>query len=99
VAVLDPEVVVRADWGRVPAGASRMVRGARAVAKQALAFSRRAPLARPVLVNGAAGVVAVADGRLVGVMGFTVRRGRIVEIDILADPARLRQLELAVLDD
>jgi RNA polymerase sigma factor (sigma-70 family) len=99
VAVLDPEVVVRADWGRVPAGASRMVRGARAVAEQALSFSRRAPLARPVLVNGAAGVVAVADGRLVGVMGFTVRRDRIVEIDILADPARLRRLDLAALDD
>jgi RNA polymerase sigma factor (sigma-70 family) len=99
VAVLDPEVVVRADWGRVPAGASRVVRGARAVAEQALAFSRRAPLARPVLVNGAAGVVAVAGGRLVGVMGFTVRHDRIVEIDILADPRRLRRLELAVLDN
>jgi RNA polymerase sigma factor (sigma-70 family) len=99
VAVLDPEVVVRADGGGVPAGASRVVRGARAVAEQALAFSRRAPLARPVLVNGAAGVVAVAGGRLVGVMGFTVRHDRIVEIDILADPARLRRLELAVLDN
>jgi RNA polymerase sigma factor (sigma-70 family) len=99
VAVLDPEVVVRADGGGVPAGASRVVRGARAVAEQALAFSRRAPLARPVLVNGAAGVVAVAGGRLVGVMGFTVRHDRIVEIDILADPRRLRRLELAVLDN
>jgi RNA polymerase sigma factor (sigma-70 family) len=98
VAVLDPDVVVRADWGGVPAGASRMVRGARAVAEQALAFARRAPFARPALVNGAAGVVADTGGRLLAVMGFTVRRGKIVEIDILADPARLRRLDLAVLD-
>jgi RNA polymerase sigma factor (sigma-70 family) len=98
VAVLDPDVVVRADWGAVPAGASRTLRGARAVAKQALAFARRAPFARPALVNGAAGVVADTGGRLLAVMGFTVRGGQIVEIDILADPARLRRLELAVLD-
>jgi hypothetical protein len=91
-------VVVRADWGGVPAGASRMVRGARAVAEQAPAFARRAPFARPALVNGAAGVVADTGGRLLVVMGFTVRRGKIVEIDILADPARLRRLDLAVLD-
>jgi RNA polymerase sigma factor (sigma-70 family) len=62
VAVLDPEAVVRADWGGVPAGASRMVRGARAVAEQALSFSRSARFARPALVNGAAGVVADTDG-------------------------------------
>jgi RNA polymerase sigma factor (sigma-70 family) len=99
VAILDPDVVVRADWGRVPAGASRMVRGGRAVAEQALAFSRRAPFARPMLVNGAAGVVVTAGGRLVGVMGFTVRHDRIVEIDILADPARLDRLEPAVFDN
>jgi RNA polymerase sigma-70 factor, ECF subfamily len=99
VAVLDPEVVVRADWGGVPAGASRMVRGARAVAEQALSFSRFARFARPALVNGNAGVVADADGRLLAVLGFTVRHDRIVEIDILADPARLRRLDLAALDD
>jgi RNA polymerase sigma-70 factor (ECF subfamily) len=99
VAVLDPEVVVRADWGGVPAGASRMVRGARAVAEQALSFSRFARFARPALVNGTAGVVADAGGRLLAVLGFTVRHDRIVEIDILADPARLRRLDLAALDD
>jgi RNA polymerase sigma factor (sigma-70 family) len=98
VAVLDPEVVVRADWGGVPAGASRMIRGARAVAEQALSFSRSARFARPALVNGAAGVVADADGRLLAVLGFTVRHDRIVEIDILADPERLRRLELPVLN-
>jgi RNA polymerase sigma factor (sigma-70 family) len=101
LAVLDPEVVVRADGGAVPAGASRVVRGAAAVAEQVLAaggFSRLAQLARPALVNGAAGVVMAAGGRPVAVVGFTVRHGRIVEIDILADPERLRRLDLAVLD-
>jgi RNA polymerase sigma factor (sigma-70 family) len=95
--LLDPDVVVRADHGAVPAGASREVRGRGAAAEQALAFSRRARLARPVLVNGAAGLVVVAQDRALSVMGFTVTRGRIVEIDILADPERLRRLDLAVL--
>ena len=99
LAVLDPEVVLRADVGALPTGASREVRGAPAVAEQALAFSRFAPFAQPALVNGAAGVVVFERGRPFSVMGFTVRRGKIVEIDILADPARLRQLDLAVLDD
>jgi hypothetical protein len=94
--VLDPEVVVRADHGPVPAGASREVLGARAAATSALAFSVRARLARPALVNGAAGLVVAADGRPLSVMGFTIARGRIVEIDILADPERLRRLDLAV---
>jgi hypothetical protein len=96
VAVLDPEVVVRADWGKLPAGASRTLRGPRAVAKQALAFSQRAPSVRPALVNGTAGVVADTGGRLLAVMGFTVSGGKIVEIDILADPARLRRFDLPV---
>ena len=89
-------MVVRADWGGVPAGASRMVRGARAVAEQALAFSQRARFVRSALVNGTAGVVADTGGRLLAVMGFTVRRGKILEIDILADPARLRRFDLPV---
>jgi RNA polymerase sigma factor (sigma-70 family) len=99
LAVLDPDVVVRADVGAVRAGASREVRGAAAVARQALTFSRLAPFAQPALVNGAAGVVAAPGGRPFAVLGFTVRQGKIVEIDVLADPARLRQLDLAVLDE
>jgi RNA polymerase sigma-70 factor, ECF subfamily len=98
LALLDPDVVLRADRGAVPPGASREVRGAPAVAEQALIFSRLAPFAQPALVNGAAGVVVAPRGRPFSVMGFTVRRGKIVEIDILADPARLRRLDLAVLD-
>jgi len=100
LAVLDPDVVVRADRGGVPPGASRELRGARAVAEQALTFSRLVQFARPVLVNGAAGIVSwLPEGQPFSVMGFTIRRKKIVEIDILADPARLRQLDLTVLDD
>jgi RNA polymerase sigma factor (sigma-70 family) len=98
LAVLDPEVVLRADSGAVGAGASGVVRGARAVAGQALAFSRMAPFSRPALVNGAAGVVTAPGGKPTAVMGVTVARGKIVEIDILADPERLRRLDLTLPD-
>jgi RNA polymerase sigma factor (sigma-70 family) len=98
LAVLDPDVVLRADRGALPPGASRVIRGAKAVAEGALAFSRVAQFARPALVNGAAGLVTAPHGRPFSVMGFTVAGGKIVEIDILADPARLRQLDLAVLN-
>lgn len=100
VAVLDPDVVLRADAGAGLAGAmSKVVHGAAAVAGNALMFHRTARLARPALVNGAAGIVSVEDGRPVGVMGFTISDGKIVAIDILADPVRLARLDLAVLDD
>jgi RNA polymerase sigma-70 factor, ECF subfamily len=99
LAVLDPDVVVRADRGGARAGAT-VVRGARAVAGQALTFSRLIGRARPALVNGAAGIVSwLPDGRPFSVIGFTVTRGKIAAIDILADPARLRQLDLTALDD
>jgi len=93
VDLLAPDVVARADFGAAPAGASRQVRGARAVAEQAVTFSRLAPFVRPALVNGAAGAVVAAHGKMTTVMAFTVRNGKITEIDILADPARLRQLD------
>jgi RNA polymerase sigma-70 factor (ECF subfamily) len=97
VAILDPDVVARADWGKVPVRVPTVLRGARAVAEQALAFAHRAPQGRPVLVNGAAGVVVAAGARLIAVMGFMVTDGTITEIDILADPERLRQLDLTAL--
>jgi RNA polymerase sigma factor (sigma-70 family) len=97
VAVLDPDVALRADSGAVPAGASREVRGAAAVAKRAA--KGRARAARPALVNGEVGVVVAPRGRLLMVLGFTISGGKIVEIDAIADPERLRQLDLAVLDD
>jgi RNA polymerase sigma-70 factor (ECF subfamily) len=93
VAVLDPDVVLRGDGG--PARPHRTVRlvGARAVAGAALGFGRLAPLARPVLVNGAAGVVAGQPGRVpLSLMAFTVVGGRVVAIDVLADPQRLARL-------
>jgi RNA polymerase sigma-70 factor (ECF subfamily) len=100
LAVLDPDVVVRADRGAGPPGAPAVLRGARAVAEQALAFSRLVHLAQPALVNGAPGIVSwLPDGQPFSVMGFTIRRGKIVEIDVLADPARLGRLDLAILGD
>jgi RNA polymerase sigma factor (sigma-70 family) len=95
--LLDPDVVVRADYGALPLSGSRQVRGAPAVAQEVLTFARFAEFAQPALVNGAAGAVAASGGRLYAVVGFTVSRGKIVEIDILADSARLRELELPVL--
>jgi len=98
VAVLDPDIVLRADGGAVPVGASQVVRGAEAVAGRALMYRRLDLTFRPALVNGAAGIVALRDGKLFSVTGFTVRGGKIAEMDILADPERLRQIDLTVLD-
>jgi RNA polymerase sigma factor (sigma-70 family) len=98
VAVLDPDVVMRSDGGVARPRASVVVRGAAAVGEQALTFARMSPFARPALVNGAAGVVVAPRGRPYAIMGFIVRRGKIVAIDVLADPARLQRLDLAVLD-
>ncbi|WP_406375480.1 nuclear transport factor 2 family protein [Streptomyces sp. NBC_00647] len=97
VAVLDPDVVLRADAGPLVGGAaaSKLVRGAAAVARQALTFARFAASSRLVLVNGEAGVVALVDGRPMSVMGVTVADGRIVAMHILADPDRLARLGLA----
>jgi RNA polymerase sigma factor (sigma-70 family) len=98
VAVLDPDVVLRADRGALRPGESREIRGAPAVAEQAFGFARLARFARPALVNGSAGFVVAPQGRPFAVIGFTLLRGKIVEIDILADPDRMRELDLTVLD-
>lgn len=94
LAVLDPDVVLRADMGANASGLSALVRGAADVAGRALMFSRFAGLGRRALVNGTPGVVNVVDGKAVGVLAFTVADGRIVAIDVLADAARLERLEL-----
>ena len=96
LAVLDPDVVLRADRAAVQAGASSEVRGAAAVAKT---FSGRARAAQPALVNGAAGAVWAPGGRPRVVFGFTITREKIVEINMLADPERLCQLDLKILND
>ena len=97
VAVLDPDVVLRADGGL--SGLSQHLRGAETVASQALLWSRVDLTLRRALVNGAAGVVAVRDGRPFSVGAFTVKNGKVVEIDFLADPERVARLDLNVLDE
>ena len=96
VAVLDPDVVLRADLG---AAGSREVRGVEAVIGQAMFYSQLGLVMKPALINGAVGLVTTRDGRPFSIGAFTVRRGRIVEMDWLADPARLRELDLTVLGD
>ena len=99
IEVLDPDVVLRADSGPVPAPATQEVHGARAVAELAVAFSQVARFSRPALVNGTTGLVTTTPrGNVQSVMAFTITDGRIVEIDILADPARLARLHLRMLD-
>jgi RNA polymerase sigma factor (sigma-70 family) len=99
VAVLDPEIVLRADGGAF-AGASRVVRGASAVAAQAATFTRSGLSSQLVLVNGDLGFVSRRpDGRLFSVLGFTIADGKVVEIDILADPERLSRLDLSAIAD
>ncbi len=97
LAVLDPDVVIRADQG--VAIASREIRGAEAVARRALAYARLDLQTRPAVINGVAGAITTKDGRPFSVGAFTVRNGKIVEIDILADPARLRELDLTALEN
>ena len=91
LAVLDPGVVLRADVGALTTGTT-VFHGAENVARQAFSYPQRARYVRPVLVNGTAGLVAVKDGKALGVLAFTVVGGRIVALDILADPARLAGL-------
>jgi RNA polymerase sigma factor (sigma-70 family) len=97
VAVLDPDVVLRADAGLT--GLSRHVSGATTVAGQALMWSRVDLSLRRALINGAAGMVSLRNGRPFSVGAFIVRNGRIVEIDILADPERVSQLDLTILGE
>jgi RNA polymerase sigma factor (sigma-70 family) len=99
VALLDPDVVLRADSGPGLPAATLEVRGAAEVAGRALTYARLQLLNRPVLVNGMPGMMAYRDGRLFSVGAITVRGGRIVEMDILADPERLRQLDLTAVEE
>jgi RNA polymerase sigma-70 factor (ECF subfamily) len=97
VAMLDPDVVLRADGG--PSGHSREVHGAQTVASQALLFSQDGLTLRRALINGAAGIVSLRDGRPFSLGAFSVRAGKIVEIDFVTDPERLARLDLSVLGD
>ena len=97
VAVLDPDVVLRADGG--PTGLSRHAQGAEAVAGQALLWSRVDLTMRRALVNGAAGMVTFLHGQPFSIAAVTIRNGKIAEIDFLADHERIARLDLTVLDD
>jgi RNA polymerase sigma-70 factor (ECF subfamily) len=95
LAVLDPDVVVRTDGGAARSALTSLVRGATAVAKQAMSFRRFADTATRVVVNGIPGGIAwQRDGRPFALLALTVKGGRIVEIDVLADPDRLARLDL-----
>jgi RNA polymerase sigma-70 factor (ECF subfamily) len=100
LAVLDPDVVLRADAGTASADSSgpavsKLVRGALAVVEQALTFTKLAPYSRPALINGLPGVATIVGDTLMGVMDVTVHNGRITEINILADPTRLEHLAIS----
>jgi RNA polymerase sigma-70 factor (ECF subfamily) len=99
VALLDPDIILRADSGPGLPEATLELRGAAEVAGRALTYARLQLLNRPVLVNGMPGMIAYRDGRPFSVGAITVRGGKIVEMDILADPERLAQLDLRAVED
>jgi RNA polymerase sigma-70 factor (ECF subfamily) len=94
LAVLAPDLVLRADAGTSPLGPSRLIRGAEEVAVQAIQFAALARFARPVLVNGAPGFLVAPHGQPFAVIALTIQNDKITEIDILADPDRLNRLDL-----
>ena len=98
MAVLDPDVVVRTDRVGAAAGAPTETRGARAWASQAVMFAKLAQSVRSALVDGDAGAVWAPGGKLVRVLRFTFGNGRITEVDIITDRARVDALDLAVPD-
>ena len=95
LAVLDPDLVVRADMA---AGAPSEIRGAAVWAKGAVAYGHLAQLTRPALVNGAIGVVVAPRGRLVRALRFTIANGKITEIEVIGNPARLGELDVSIVD-
>jgi len=97
LAVLDPDLVVRADAAVRP-GAPTEIRGAAVWAKQAVAFGHLARLARPALVSGTVGLVMAPQGRLFRALRFTIANGKITEIEVIGDPARLGELDVSVVD-
>src|SRR3954471_16184016 len=98
LAVLDPDVVVRADAASARGGTPAEVRGARAWAKEAVGYSRGARFVRPAMVDGKVGAVLAPHGHLLRVLRFTIANGKIVEIEVVGDSARLAGLDLAVLE-
>jgi ketosteroid isomerase-like protein len=98
LAVLDPDVVLHADTAAVPSGVAMTIRGAVAVARNARAASARSRYSGVALVNGTPGIVMAPRGRLTVVLAFTIDENAITRIDVIADPARLAELHLALPD-
>jgi RNA polymerase sigma factor (sigma-70 family) len=99
VDVLDPEVVVRADAAAAALGVPREVRGAEASAKQAIAYRQGARFVEPMLINGTPGAVLAPRGKLLRAFTFTLKEGKIAQIEIIANPSRLEALDLALATD
>jgi RNA polymerase sigma-70 factor (ECF subfamily) len=97
LAVLDPDLVVRADMPSRP-GAPTEIRGAAVYARQAVAFAQLARLAQPAVVNGAVGIVMAPRGRLLRALRLTIANGKISEIEVIGNPARLGELDLSIVD-
>ena len=97
LAVLDPDLVVRADMP-VPSGAPTEIRGAAVWAKGAVAYGHLARLTQPALVDGAIGVVVAPQGRLVRALRFTIANAKITEIEVIGNPARLGELDVSIVD-
>jgi hypothetical protein len=97
LALLDPDVELYADAAAAPPGVALPLRGAAAVAQTALSGARRSPYAGLALVNGTPGIVLAPAGRLVLALAFTIPDDRITRIEVIADPDRLAQLDLALL--
>ncbi|MGE0056571.1 MAG: RNA polymerase sigma factor SigJ [Dehalococcoidia bacterium] len=95
VALLDPDIVLRSDGGSQRPNFNVLVRGAAEVAGRAMSFHQPLQWVHPALINGTAGAVVAPHGRVVSVLSFTVRDGRIVAIEALADPVRLAKLDLS----
>lgn len=98
LAVLDTNVVRRADRAALPPGAATEVRGARKVIEEARVFSVRARVAEPALIDGTLGAIVAQHGQLILALTFTISHGKVAEFEVIADPTRLHQLTLAVLD-
>jgi RNA polymerase sigma-70 factor (ECF subfamily) len=97
LAVLDPDLVVRADMP-IPSGAPTEIRGAAVWAKGAVAYGHMARLTRPARVDGAIGVVVAPHGRLLRALRFAIANGKITEIEVIADPTRLGELAVSIVD-
>lgn len=97
--VLDPAFSVHADAAAAPAGVSTDIRGAEAWAKQAIRAARGARLARPAMVEGSVGLIVAPRGRLFRVLRFTFANGRIIAMEVIGSPERLRAIAVGLLGD